>query len=677
MTPLRRHWVVGAVAMILLACSDSTAPPPPATQLTFTVQPSNATGGAAISPAVAVAIEDSAGDVVKSATDVVTLALGADPGGGALAGTTAVHAVNGVATFAALSINKLGTGYSLTAAAAGLAGATSAAFDIGVGPAARLVFTAQPSNANAGATIAPAVQVAVQDAGGNAETAFTGNVTIAIGTNPGGGTLSGTTTVQAVAGVATFSGLSIAQAGSGYTLKATSSTLTSAASTPFTIALVPTALHITTTTTGAAVPTGYSLCVDPYSYSSFSSYGSGCFWSGAIGVNGAVTVPVAAGSHAVQLNNGASNCSVGGDNPRTITASGTTEVPFSVACLDTGSVHVAITTTGMDVDANGYLVCVDHSVSSCFWSARVHANDVIVISGVTAEPHTISVGEVAGNCTVSGGTSKAVTVLARSTTDVSFNVGCVLAERIAFSSGGTVFITRVDGVGLAVSVAYGVSPAWSADGARLAYECFQDICAISPDGSSFAQLTADAASNHHPSWSPDGSKIAFSSARSGMPELWAMGADGSGAVQLTQNVGFVGSPAWSPDGTKLAFDCQVDAGNDDICVVNADGTGFARLTNDPARDYGAAWKRDGSALAFATTRNGAAEIVLMSPTGGSVTRIGAGLAGSEPTWSPDGSQLGFVRADQSGRPTIMAAHTDGSNVVFISFGDQPAWKPHP
>lgn len=155
-----------------------------------------------------------------------------------------------------------------------------------------------------------------------------------------------------------------------------------------------------------------------------------------------------------------------------------------------------------------------------------------------------------------------------------------------------------------------------------------------------------------------------------------MAADGSGAARLTQNVGFVGSPAWSPDGTKIAFDCQVDSGNDDICVVNADGTGFTRLTNDPARDYGAAWKPDGSALAFATTRFGVDEIVLMSATGGSVTRIGAGLLGSEPTWSPDGSQLAFVRLDQNDRANILAAHTDGSNVVTIVAGDEPAWRPH-
>ena len=48
---------------------------------------------------------------------------------------------------------------------------------------------------------------------GNLVTFDTSNVTVALGTNPGGGTLSGTTTLAAVAGVATFSTLSIDKTG--------------------------------------------------------------------------------------------------------------------------------------------------------------------------------------------------------------------------------------------------------------------------------------------------------------------------------------------------------------------------------------------------------------------------------------------------------------------------------
>src|SRR5439155_22023375 len=61
------------------------------------------------------------------------------------------------------------------------------------------------------------------------------SVTIAIQNNPGGGTLSGTATVAAAGGVATFSTLSINKTGTGYTLQATSTGLTAATSSAFDI----------------------------------------------------------------------------------------------------------------------------------------------------------------------------------------------------------------------------------------------------------------------------------------------------------------------------------------------------------------------------------------------------------------------------------------------------------
>ncbi|MGH9892770.1 MAG: hypothetical protein ACREA0_12425, partial [bacterium] len=68
----------------------------------------------------------------------------------------------------------------------------------------QLVFQAQPSNVTAGVTITPPITVGALDANGNVVSRYAGNVTIVIGTNPSGGVLSGTTTVAAIAGVATF-----------------------------------------------------------------------------------------------------------------------------------------------------------------------------------------------------------------------------------------------------------------------------------------------------------------------------------------------------------------------------------------------------------------------------------------------------------------------------------------
>jgi hypothetical protein len=151
-----------------------------------------------------------------------------------LSGTTTVTAVNGIATFANLSLNTIGTGYTLIASGPSLTAATSSAFNITPGTASKLAFTVQPTNTNAGAAI-NRVQVTVQDAQGNTVTTSTASVTLAIGTNPASGALSGTLTVVAVNGVAAFNGLSINNAGSGYTLTAASTGLASATSNAFNV----------------------------------------------------------------------------------------------------------------------------------------------------------------------------------------------------------------------------------------------------------------------------------------------------------------------------------------------------------------------------------------------------------------------------------------------------------
>jgi hypothetical protein len=79
------------------------------------------------------------------------------------------------------------------------------------------------------------VAVAVQDAHGNTITNSTLAITVAIRNNPSGGKLSGTTKVNAVKGVATFSNLRIDKAGSGYSLKGSTGFFITGTSNPFNI----------------------------------------------------------------------------------------------------------------------------------------------------------------------------------------------------------------------------------------------------------------------------------------------------------------------------------------------------------------------------------------------------------------------------------------------------------
>lgn len=101
-------------------------------------------------------------------------------------------------------------------------------------PAVRLAFATQPADAAAGATLAP-IRVGVQDEVGSTVATSTASITLSLDRNPGGATLSGTRTVTASGGVATFSNLRIDKAGSGYTLRATSGSLSPAISNQFDI----------------------------------------------------------------------------------------------------------------------------------------------------------------------------------------------------------------------------------------------------------------------------------------------------------------------------------------------------------------------------------------------------------------------------------------------------------
>ncbi len=233
----------GAPSVSLANGSGLTNPAPqthtviagPASQVAFIVVPTYTTAGASIAPAVQVAVQDRQGNPVTSSTASIALALGPNPGGGALSGTTPVNAVAGVATFSNLSIDKVGVGYTLEASSTGLTGATSAPFDITEGAAAKLAFVVNPVTTIAGATVSPAVQVDVEDAAGNLLPSAAATVSVTLGTNPGAATLGGGGTVAATGGVASFADLTLDKAGVGYSLIASAPGLGSATSAAFDI----------------------------------------------------------------------------------------------------------------------------------------------------------------------------------------------------------------------------------------------------------------------------------------------------------------------------------------------------------------------------------------------------------------------------------------------------------
>ena len=181
--------------------------------------------GAAMAAAVTVAVEDASGNVeTGDSTTTVSLSFGTNPGHAVLTGGGLVTVSDGVATLAGLSVDRAGSGYTLVASSSpSYASSASTSFSVTPGAPTQLAFVQQPTATSAGAAISPAVRVAVEDAQGNVETGDnTTTVTMNLGTNTSGATLSGGGPVTVSSGVATFAGLSVDRSASGYSLVAAS-----------------------------------------------------------------------------------------------------------------------------------------------------------------------------------------------------------------------------------------------------------------------------------------------------------------------------------------------------------------------------------------------------------------------------------------------------------------------
>lgn len=198
--------------------TDSTGDGQTAVRDSFVAQP------------LVVVVRDSVGNPLGR----IRVAFAVDSGGGTVVNALQLTSPLGVAA----TRWRLGPLDSANVVRAVAAGQAVRFFATGRAPGeSYLVFRVQPARTTAGASIAPAVQIMAVDSSGATDVSFSGNVTLTItaGTGSLGATLSGPTTVAAVAGIATFPTLSIALPGVGYRLSASASGLAGVTSTHFDI----------------------------------------------------------------------------------------------------------------------------------------------------------------------------------------------------------------------------------------------------------------------------------------------------------------------------------------------------------------------------------------------------------------------------------------------------------
>ena len=189
---------------------NATGSAPAATQLAITTQPSGAVSGLALTTQPVIEIRDASNALVSTSSAPVTASIAS--GTGALVGTQTVNAVNGVATFSNLRIDGAGS-HTLQFTSTGLTAATSSAFTA-TQQAASLQMQTQPAGATSGEAFTTQPVVRILDNAGLIVTTGAG-ATLSVGASiaSGSGTIGGTTSVNAVNGLATFTNLSITGTG--------------------------------------------------------------------------------------------------------------------------------------------------------------------------------------------------------------------------------------------------------------------------------------------------------------------------------------------------------------------------------------------------------------------------------------------------------------------------------
>jgi TolB protein len=222
-------------------------------------------------------------------------------------------------------------------------------------------------------------------------------------------------------------------------------------------------------------------------------------------------------------------------------------------------------------------------------------------------------------------------------------------DRIAFASLGrggwairmfSLVLGRV--VSFPSMVGTTLSPAWSSDGAKLAYSGSRtgdpEIYTSDASGGGVKQITTFKGPDVSPTWNPKtNSQIAWCSGRTGLPQIYTMDSDGTNVQRLTDG-GYATSPSWSPNGQFLAFAWNRKygpgaPGGQDIYIMDIASKRWTQLTHDEGRQDFPSWSPDGRHIVFQREKGGGSEIWTMLSDGTEQHRLTPSGGNSMPNWS--------------------------------------------
>lgn len=267
--------------------------------------------------------------------------------------------------------------------------------------------------------------------------------------------------------------------------------------------------------------------------------------------------------------------------------------------------------------------------------------------------------------------------------------------RIAFVDGTLNISTiRPDGTGVRrlTSGGYADNPAWNSAGTKIAFERRHDgnsdVYIMDADGSHVVQVTHRTTDEGNPQWSPDGRQLAFTSNRTGAPQIFRIPVLPSigTSVQLTAKFdggGFF-SLAWTPDGRTivggfLSSDFDGDAVTSLYRFSAVDGSRLRYVTSGEEPDV----RPQGDRIVY---RAGAYTNVFTANLDGTgvvqvthdTPRASGDVWNPDPTWSPSGALLAYTHIDGAHLTEngLYVSRADGTGARrLLRNGGSPAWQP--
>ncbi len=231
-----------------------------------------------------------------------------------------------------------------------------------------------------------------------------------------------------------------------------------------------------------------------------------------------------------------------------------------------------------------------------------------------------------------------------------------------------VFIADYDGANprrITINRTMNLTPSWSPDGRSIAYTSYRsgapDLLISNIFAGTMESPTRGVGQNWLPAFSPDGSRLAFTSSRDGNSEIYVINRDGSNLVRLTNSPAIDSTPTWSPTGTQIAFTSE-RRGQPQIFVINVDGTGLRQISFESYADRATWSPAPYNEIAFTARTGPGFDIKILGIASGETRQITFGEGSNEsPAWAPNGRHLAFM-STRAGRSQIFTVDRDGRNL---------------